>query len=82
MAYTLIIYFMLCNTCSFNILYVSVCRHEDVIFIMCFYLYRRNHKPLGRIRIGPNQLHDNQHWEKMTKKHGTLVTMVHNIGDV
>ena len=42
----------------------------------------KQHKTLGRIRIGPNHFHDNQHWEKMTKQHGTFVTMVHNIGDV
>ena len=67
---------------NFGSIYIYIYIRRSWLVIICFHWYRRNNKPLGRIRIGPNQLHDNQHWEKMTKQHGTLVTMVHNIGDV
>ena len=42
----------------------------------------RGHQPLGKVRIGPNQTADSQHWEEMLKQHGTVVKMTHALKDV
>ena len=46
-----------------------------------------NHKfrpaqALGKVRIGPGSINDNQHWEEMVRHHGNLVTMTHLLEDI
>jgi len=39
-------------------------------------------KALGKIRIGPGQHKDNQHWEEMLTHHGAPIVMTHLLEDI